>query len=309
MLLPLPDLPGLPNFAAFNQLRAERSSMRMPIRLFFLSTPLMLVCLMFAPVQRVTHGQPDLTASPVTPVQPTSEAAKLKTLEELCQTDPVAALNLVWATHRSTVEGYSCTFIKRERIKGKLREREKIAVEFQESPFAVKMKWLEGVGRAESMLFVQGENDNKLLIIPSNAVAKKGLMLLGKPYASRATDSADATDAARSPVTQFGMENALKKMIVAWQTAKERQQLDVTYQGIKPIPELNGRPCYVLTRKCATPEEDGLTNVTAYIDVENHLVVGAVLKISDNLLAEYYYADLKLNPKFNVQHFAAKNFK
>lgn len=281
--------------------------LRTPLRLVFLIVPLMLICLMFAPAQRVTHGERELTAAQPTLPEPTKPTTF--TLEELCQQDPVAALNAVWAKHRATVESYRCQFIKRERIKGKLRDRETIAVDFQESPFAVKMKWLSGIGRAEAMLYSQGENDNKLLIIPSNPTAKKGLAFLGKPYASRAPDGADAMEAARSPVTQFGMQNALKKMIVAWTAARDQNQLRVTYGGIVHIAMLGNRPCYELRRECVTPEEDGLTSVTALIDTETHLLVGAILRIKDDLLAEYYYADLKLNPKFKVDHFSAKLLK
>ncbi len=268
---------------------------------------LMAACLAFTPARRVTSSEALLTAAPV--VAPTVVPSPSMSFEDHCQADPMAVLQGVLARHRMAVEGYRCTFVKREKINDKLRDREVIACESQESPFAVTCRWLEGKGRAEASLFVAGENDDQVLIVPSSPTAKGALRLLGKSYASRSPDSPEARDAARSPVTQFGMANALRRTLATWQAAKDRNELRVVYQGVVDVPELDGRRCHVFHRTTPTPEAEGVTQSFIYLDAETKLQVGTVIRAGDDLVAEYYYKNVELNPPFANDHFSAANFK
>ena len=270
---------------------------------------LTVVCLMFAPVRRITTGDPFLGADTGSnaPILPLPSPGR--SFEELCREDPLTALQGELAKHRAKVEGYQCLFVKRERIGGKLRPREVIDCDFQESPFAVRMKWLEGKGKAEAMLYVSGENDNQLLVIPANSVAKNALKLLGKHYANRSPDGSEARDAARLPVTEFGLEHALRRTLNAWQLARERGDLDVKYVGIREIPELDGQKCHEFHRVCKTPEEDGLIRVTMFVDVANRQQVGIILHGEKDLIGEYFFKKIRLNPPFANDHFAARHFK
>lgn len=270
---------------------------------------LTIICLMFAPARRITSGDPFLTASPVGPSVALPVVSLSKSFEEQCAEDPLTALQRALAKHKTFVEGYQCLFVKRERIAGKLRPREIIECDFQESPFAVRMKWVEGKGKADAMLYVSGENDNQLLIIPSNSTAKSALRILGKHYANRSPVGAEAKEAARLPATEFGLENAMRRTLDAWALARERGDLMVEYQGVQSVAELEGQKCHVFHRVCKTPEEDGLTRVTMYVDTINHFQVGIILHGQKDLIAEYYFKNIKLNPPFSNEHFAAKNFK
>ncbi|WP_029630259.1 DUF1571 domain-containing protein [Zavarzinella formosa] len=270
---------------------------------------LITLCLMFSPAQRITNSDPSAIASPTSgnPCPPRPDSTK--SFEEQCQEDPLAALQGALARHRGKVEGYRCEFVKRERIGGKLRDREVIACEFQESPFSIRMKWLEGKGRADAMLYVSGENDNQLLIVPSSATAKSALKFLGKNYAARAPEGSEARDAARLPVTEFGLANAFRRTLTAWQAAKERGELTVEYLGVQEVAELGGLKCYTFQRTCKTPEEDGLTQSTVYVDVKNKQQVGIILRSETELVGEYFFKNVELNPKFANDHFAARHFK
>src|SRR6476659_7600387 len=116
---------------------------------------LLVICLMFAPSRRII-GDAELVVVP--------KDGPAKPFSDLCRDDPVGALAASLAKYK-TVEGYTCTVLKQERINGKLREPETIACDFQEAPFAVLMRWKAGVTRADAMLYEAGENDDQLLIV------------------------------------------------------------------------------------------------------------------------------------------------
>jgi len=81
------------------------------------------------------------------------------------------------------------------------------------------------------------------------------------------------------------------------------------YLGLRPIPELADKPCHVLRRTCLTPEEEGLTQVTIQFDPETLLQVGALLMAGDELIGRYHFGNLKLNPTFDKDQFAAERLK
>jgi hypothetical protein len=268
---------------------------------------LLVICLMFAPARRVTG---DLELAGRTLALPGERTAASKnTFADLCRDDPVEAVAVSMRKYKAEVEGYRCKLSKRERIRGELRDAETIACDFQEAPFAVLMRWLEGKGRVETLLYVAGENGDQLLLIPSSETLKAALRVMGKTYGKRSLTSEDARNASRYPVNQFGIYHATARVYSAWRAAKQTETLHTKYDGVHPIPELGGRPCHVLHRKCVTPEEDGLTQVTLMFDTETLLQIGAVMTAGDQPLATYYFHDLQLNPKFDSTHFSAEKLK
>lgn len=264
---------------------------------------LLIVCLMFAPVRLVTGDRKVYSIS--TPDQPTAiSTASERPFAELCRDDAVAALAKSLHKYRTGVDGYTCTFIKRERINGKLRDREVIRCEFRESPFSVRMEWLEGAGRAKIMLYPAGDRTDQLAVVPSNELARKIV-----PVATKNLSNDEVRSAARYPVNEFGLSNGTLRLHRVWQAAKEKGQLRTRYDGIKPVDELNGRPSHVLHRDCLSPEEEGLTEVTVFFDAETLLQSGVILKAGDDLIGYYYFRDLTLNPKFGDGHFSIERLK
>ncbi len=65
------------------------------------------------------------------------------------------------------MNGYTLTMFKEERIDGKLQKLELMRVAFLEQPFSVSLEWLEGTRRAERALYVEGENDGRMLVRPT----------------------------------------------------------------------------------------------------------------------------------------------
>src|SRR5262245_65273434 len=88
--------------------------------------------------------------------------------DPLPEGDPLVFLEKALERYeQSAIKGYSCLFIKQERIEGVLRPTEKIEAAFRETPHSVYFNWLEGAGKASRVLYVGGENNGQMLCRPS----------------------------------------------------------------------------------------------------------------------------------------------
>jgi hypothetical protein len=226
-------------------------------------------------------------------------------LVRLARTDPTAFLQASLAQYDRDVKGYLCTLQKQERLEGKLHRSEVIDVAFREKPFAVRLGWREGMGLAQAVLYAKGENNDKLVVRPTGlAAALVGLV-------ERDPDGKEARQSGRYPLTQFGIRLGTERTLAAWEKARKDGTLHVEYLGTKSIYEAGNRVCYVLRRtRYASPEEEGVRELTAYFDQESLLQVGTVLKGPENrIMGSYFFRDVKLNPKFDPTTFTRDGLK
>src|SRR5262249_22353446 len=216
-----------------------------------------------------------------------------KKLEELAKTNPVAFLKYCLRRYDQTVQGYECTLKKQERIGDKLQPSETIAVKFREEPFSNILEWVKGERLAKKTLYVRGENDNMLLVKPAGVLSLAGIV-------KRDPEGDQAKKAGRYPLTEFGIKLGTVRTLAAWEAARQNKALHVEYCGEKKIPEAGDRVCYVLKRtRYEKPEEEGVSELTLYIDKETWLLVGSTLKNAEGgLIGEYWFRDIKLNPDF-----------
>lgn len=216
--------------------------------------------------------------------------------EYLAQYHPLQFLEMGLNRYQKEVRGYSCTFRKVERIQGRLRPLEKIEVHFREEPFSVYFHWLEGAGLARKVIFVKGENNNNLLALPI-------LKLLG--IRERAVDDPDAKKTGRYTIDQFGIYLGAKRTLASMRKAEEHGGLHLEYKGLVPVSQVGDRVCHMFVRKPYVPlEEEGVNELTIFIDQETWLQVGSVLKdVQGNLIAEYFFLDIKLNPEYKSNQF------
>jgi hypothetical protein len=243
-----------------------------------------------------THGFPGTlswaTALPLT-------AKGLFPLEMILHYQPTEFLKMCLERSEREVKGYSCTFRKRERIAGKLNPVEVIDVHFKERPHSVFFEWRElGNSRAKRVIYVEGENDGKMQARPSGFGV--GFLIL-----SVALDSNDAKQSGRYTIAQFGMKLGTERSLASMLKAREHGGLHVVYQGAFNVPEVGNRICYKFLRKPYEPlEEEGVNELTIYIDTETWLQVGSELRdLKGELIAEYYFRDIKLNPEFKSNQF------
>jgi hypothetical protein len=227
-----------------------------------------------------------------------------KQIEQLAKTNPIAFLKYCIRRADYSVKGYDLTLKKQERIGGKLQPSETIAVKFREYPFAVLMEWLKGERLAKKTLYARGENNNMLLVKPAGVLAVAGIV-------EREPEGEQAKQSGRYPLTEFGIKIGMLRLLSSWEAGRKSNTLKIEYVGVKKIKEAGDRDCYVFKRPdYGKPEEDGIQSGTFYIDKETWLQVGITLKNKEgDLLADYWFTDIKLNPEFKPEAFTRKALK
>jgi hypothetical protein len=247
-------------------------------------------------------------APPVGPVVITKAVAQPADdpTAELAEHDPVAFLEKCLQHYDETVHGYDCTLAKQERIGGVMQPKEVIEAHFKQHPFSVFMRWLQGAKKADAVLYVAGENNGKLLARPSGALARR---IVGDAV-PRPVNGPEAKQSGRVTVDEFGMKKSLIHTLNAWKIAREHDALHVEYLGVQKVKELDDRPCYVLRREYDQPEDDGVRELTTYIDEQTLLQTGSVVKDKDGqLIGVYFFRDVKLNPTFKADQFTPAALK
>src|SRR5262245_3610247 len=154
-------------------------------------------------------------------------------MEALAKEDPIAFLENCLARYDREVKGYSLTMQKQERIQGKLQPREVIEVHFKHGPAAnghsVFMRWVEGARLAARVLYVDGENDNKMVVKPAGV---GGFLTV-----ARDPDGLDARRSGRYTVKEFGLRFGLQGTLDSYRAARKDDALHVEYLGRKKIKE------------------------------------------------------------------------
>ncbi len=214
-------------------------------------------------------------------------------MEKLAKTDPIAFLENCLKHYDREVKGYLTTLHKQERLGGKLQRSEVIEAQFREDPFSVLFSWKEGARLAQNTLYVKGKYNDQLLVKPAGLASLIGVV-------ERDPNGTDAKSSGRYPLTEFGIKIGMQRTLTTWKAAQKQDALHIEFLGERKIKETGDRPCWVLKRtRYKKPEEDGITEYTTYIDKETWLQVGSVLKGAENeLIGEYIFRDIKLNPAF-----------
>jgi hypothetical protein len=224
--------------------------------------------------------------------------------EPLPDPDPLAFLEKCLQRYNREVKGYSLIMQKQERVAGTLYPREIVYCAFQEQPFSVFMKWQAGARKAQAALYVQGANDDHILVRPAG-------LLSWLPIMERTLDSPDVKASGRYGIHEFGLKKATERVLGPWRAARAHHTLHVAYEGVYRVPETGDRCCYKLHRtRYEQPEDDGITDLVLYIDTETWLQTGSVLHGADGrLIAEYYFRDIRLNPTFSADQFTGAALK
>lgn len=257
------------------------------------------MCLCLAPCAPVTPPRAHMSEPTVDRVPDNGEKLPdAASMEKLAKEDPIAFLENCVRRHKRDVKGYKVTLQKQERIEGRLQKKEVIDVCFREEPHSVYFQWVEGARKADRVLYVAGENGNKLLVLPSGIARLAGIV-------ERDVDSDDARKTGRYTMDEFGLKKGLLRTLESWKAAKEKGGLHVQYVGVVKVKEAGDRECWQLRRtKYQKPEADGITELTIFIDKENWMQIGSILKGKDGeLIGEYYFRGLKVNPDFPDKQF------
>lgn len=217
---------------------------------------------------------------------------------------------------RRDVHDYSCTTIRKERVNGVLRDREFMTAKVRHRrtrggqevvPFSVYLKVLGPKKvRGREVLYVAGQNDGEMLV-------RKGGTRFAFVTAKISPLSEAAMNGNRYPLTEFGMENLVLRLI---EVVKEDMRLDVeTKVEFFQDAKVDGRSCTGV--RVTHPDFNQRVRFhTATVFVDNELKVPVHYEAYDwpkedggepILLEQYTYRDIKLNQGFSNADFDASN--
>src|SRR5215467_13325359 len=200
----------------------------------------------------------------------------------------------------ANIQNYTARFVKRERIKDKLRDAEDISLKFRE-PGKIYMRWMGPAVPGREILFVKGRDQDRALIhepkLPSSLVT-----ILTRP------DSPLVLQESRYPITDVGLGQLINLLATHTHRALTRGELTTReVPAVDPsVAAKTEQRLELITPKTATGYLANRAVVT--IDLATRLPVAVELfGASDELLASYTYKDLIVNPGLTDRDFDPTN--
>ena len=141
--------------------------------------------------------------------------------------------------------GYTATMVKQEKIDGALSEEVTFALEVRHQPFSVYVKWESGDELGKELLYVDGQNDNQLLV---RLGGLKGRIL---PALKIDPFGGNAMRQSRYPITKLGIL-ALPDTLIERRELEMREKI-VPHFEQKADAAVDGRPCSVYVSECTDP--------------------------------------------------------
>jgi len=196
------------------------------------------------------------------------------------------------------IDNYTAIFHKQERINGKLREEETIFIKFKK-PFKIYMKWIKNPYRGREALYVQGWNENRMMIYESTVMGGATVNLDPKGFIAMKGNRHPITDSGIGNLVKLVGDNLRKGIKTGELEFKERGEETLYDRKTKKVElifsrdKARGYYCY-----------RAITN----IDVEKNLPLRVQIYDWNNILIETYgYEDLKINPGLIDADFDPKN--
>jgi hypothetical protein len=201
------------------------------------------------------------------------------------------------------VNDYEATFIRKELVGASLVES-RMNIKLRHDPFSVYLKFIEPKAGRE-VIFVEGQNDGKLLVHESGLASLVGTLSLDP-------SGKLAMDGNRYPVTMIGLRKMVETLVETWLKVKDEKDLAV---NVYPNASIGDVQCKVVETKLAKPVE-GMPWQTARL----YLTRGSTTPVRLESLGfpesgseqgatieDYYYSKLKLNVGLTDADFDVKN--
>jgi outer membrane lipoprotein-sorting protein len=211
------------------------------------------------------------------------------------------------ANLEATIQDYSCTMVKRERIDGKLGEHEYMFVKVRHRPFSVYLYFMApDAVKGQEVLFVDGQNEGNMLAHAGSGVrAMVGTVSL-KP------SSMLAMQGNRYAITEIGVENLAKRLVEVAEHDKGFGECEVNFF---PNAKVNGRVCTCVQVVHPTPRRNFRFHL-ARVFIDDELMIPIRYEAYDwphepggqpVLMEEYTYMNVKTNQGFTDLDFDPKN--
>jgi hypothetical protein len=238
-----------------------------------------------------TGGRIQTAGNPEQPLTP--EGKRIKA-------DPIGYLRSL-SERCDALDQYSLTFYRQERVGSvvqKLSPMEQVDALFRKKPFSVKFTWKSPDPVYYESLYVEGQNDSKLILRE-----RKGMFPF--PPQVRAIDPAlpGKLGMARNPITDFGLARAVRRTLVAFDDPALAGVMSIRYEGLVNLEPTN-RPAHWLHVERPPMPGYAYTQQDFYVDEQSQLPAGTDLWLkSGDLGARYRYADINPNVRLSDKDF------
>jgi hypothetical protein len=197
------------------------------------------------------------------------------------------------------IHDYTTMMVSRERVKGVLLAEERVLLKFQRT-FKVYMRWMEGPSKGREGLYVAGANDGKFLVYEPSGLQRLFTAAL-EPTDARVMDKS------RHPVTDVGIGRLLEIVGENARRAARNGVLRVVDRGVGDVAGRRVRQVESILPRNAEAGYYGY-RVQLFFDLDHRVPIRVVVyDWSDQLVEDYTYADLRLNPGLSALDFDPSN--
>ena len=226
-------------------------------------------CVYFAPPIIANRIDPGVAVfsdgKPVTEVAPTL----LEQIEQMAKDDHIALLDMCLDNARQQYRDYTCTFIKQERIRGRMLPKQIVDASFRREPFSVAMAWRQDdedggkleMPKGDRALYIEGQFRNKMVIRPTSEF----LQALVGGSVKRDPQDPEVMKNTLRPITSFGFENSLQNLLDVYRQADDAGDLAFSFIG---YAEVNGRETIALSRMLPPERDYPAAETRIFIDLE-----------------------------------------
>jgi len=245
----------------------------------------------------IVSGANPPSAAPPSPPPPPPPASSTSTAPPAVESPFDEPLRLIAEARKAYLEvkDYKCTFIKRERINGKLQAENIIAMQFRVKPFSVFLDWQaprDLVGM--QACYVAGRNKGQMRVHSTGVAA-----ILG--FVSIDLNDSQVMEHSRHAITEAGFGNLIDRFGQNFETAKKKSKAEVKIATY----EYNHRRCIRIETTYADPKTapDAVWRTILYLDKETHLPVRCECYDAPRdgakegeLIEMYSFVNVQLNP-------------
>ena len=197
--------------------------------------------------------------------------------------------------------------VKREKVDGKLGERQTIFVKIRHEPFSVYLRFIAPTEvKGQEVVWVEGRNDGNM-----KAHAGSGVRAMMGTVSLR-PDSPIAIEGQRYPITEIGVQNLTRKLI---EVAEHDLQFGECNVNFFPGSKVNGRVCTCIQVEHPTQRVNFRYNL-ARVFIDDEMNIPTRFEAYEwplqpggppDLVEEYTYMNVKLNNGFTDMDFDEQN--
>ncbi len=189
------------------------------------------------------------------------------------------------AVRYEAVRDYTAVLVLQERPDGSLSDRQDVQLKFAR-PFKISMRWVAGPGRGRQALYVEGENDSKL-------IAREGGFLGFKTWYLDPRGRL-AMRGHRRPITETGIGFVIDRVLKLAEPLRESQPDAITDRGEDSVA---GRPTRTIELR-VPPGLDPMSATKIVLSVDSDLglpIREEEFDQEDRVLETTTYTQLRLN--------------